>query len=195
MAAHGESPEYFDVFVGPRSNEAGQVTGIICAATNITQRRRESDLLRLAKAQAEDANNSKSRFLAAASHDLRQPLAALRLYAHVLRDKVAPTNLALVASMEECIVSMTSLLTDLLDLSKLEAGVVKPNIADFAVFELLANLESVYTLEARAKGLRLRFVHSRLAGRSDPILIQRIISNFIENAIRYTERGGVVIGC
>ena len=195
VAAPGGSLEYFDYFVGPRRNEAGQVIGVICAATNITRRRRESDLLRLAKADAEDANNAKSRFLAAASHDLRQPLAALRLYANVLRDKVTPTNKALVASMEECISSMTSLLTDLLDLSKLEAGVVKPKIADFSVFELLANLESVYTLEARAKGLRLRFVPSHLAGRSDPILIQRIIGNFIENAIRYTERGGVVIGC
>jgi PAS domain S-box-containing protein len=162
---------------------------------DITDRQRGETELRLATVEAERANNAKSRFLAAASHDLRQPLAALRLYTDVLRGKVAPAQQALVTSMDDCISSLNGLLTDLLDLSKLEASVVKPKISDFSVFECLAHLESIFTPKAQAKGLRLSFVPSSLTGRSDPTLIKRIVGNFIENAIRYTERGGVVVGC
>lgn len=148
-----------------------------------------------AKAEAERANNAKSRFLAAASHDLRQPLTALRLYIDVLRSKVGAPEQGLVASMGHCVTNLSCLLGDLLDLSKLEAGVVKPNIADFSVFELLASLESVYILKAKAKGLHLRFAPTRLTGRSDPVLFKRLLGNFIDNAIRYTAHGGIVIGC
>ncbi|HXE38802.1 MAG TPA: PAS domain S-box protein [Azonexus sp.] len=162
---------------------------------DITERQRKADLLREAKEEAEKANNAKSRFLAAASHDLRQPLAALRLYTDVLKNKAAASVQDLVAGMDDCIANLSGLLTDLLDLSKLEAGVVKPNIADFSVFELLASLESVHMLEAQGKGLRLQIQPSRLMGRSDPLLIKRIIGNLLQNAIRYTDRGGVVIGC
>lgn len=162
---------------------------------DITERRRGEEQLKAATLEAERANDAKSRFLAAASHDLRQPLAAMRLYANVLRDKAPESEQALVASMDDCISVLSALLTDLLDLSKLQAGVVKPKIVDFSVFELLADLESVYMLKALAKGLRLRFQSSRFIGRGDPVLLKRIIGNFIENAIRYTERGGVVVGC
>jgi PAS domain S-box-containing protein len=148
-----------------------------------------------AKGEAERANNAKSRFLAAASHDLRQPLAALRLYNNVLMSKVTLPQQDLVACMDDCIVNLSGLLTDLLDLSKLEAGVVKPNITNFSVFELLSTLESVYLLKAQAKGLRLRFAPTRLTGRGDPVLFKRLLGNLIENAIRYTPRGGIVVGC
>lgn len=162
---------------------------------DITERQRKDDLLREAKDEAEKANNAKSRFLAAASHDLRQPLAALSLYNDALKSQVAPSQQVLVTGMSGCIASLIGLLNDLLDLSKLEAGVVKPCITDFSVFELLANLESVYLLKAQAKGLSLRFVTSSLTGRGDTILFKRLLGNFIDNAISYTPHGGIVVGC
>ena len=173
----------------------GKPLGVLGISRDITERKQEAELLRHAKAEAEHANKAKSRFLASVSHDLRQPVAALRLYADVLKKQVAPPQQALVASMDDCIANLSGLLNDLLDLSKLDAGVVKPTIVDFSVFEFLANLESVHRPKAQAKALRLCFLPSRLTGRSDPTLLKRIVSNIIDNAIRYTERGGVVIGC
>jgi len=165
------------------------------AVTDISERKREADLLRQAKAEAERANNAKSRFLAAASHDLRQPLAALSLYMTMLRDRLAPPDQPLLANMKDCIGSLSGLLTDLLDLSKLEAGVVTPNRSDFPVADLLASLASVHGPEAQLKGLRLRCISSAVTAYTDPVLYKRILGNLIDNAIRYTRRGGVLIGC
>lgn len=163
--------------------------------SHISERKQIEQQLREAKDEAEKANNAKSRFLAAASHDLRQPLAALRLYADVLKRRVGTPEQDMVAGMDDCITNLSGRLTKLLDLNKLEAGVVKPSIADFSVFELLASLESVYSLKAQSKGLRLHCVPTCLTGSSDPILFKLIVSNFIDNALLYTESGGVVVGC
>ncbi len=97
--------------------------------------------------------------------------------------------------MKDCVSSLSGLLNDLLDLSKLEAGVVKPNVADFPFADALAELASIHAPEALSKGLRLRCVPAKLAIRSDRVLLRRILSNLISNAIRYTERGGIVVGC
>jgi len=144
---------------------------------------------------AERANAAKSTFMAAASHDLRQPLSALAIYVNLLKDKRARIDRALVANMQECVGSLSGLLTDLLDLSKLEAGVVKPNVSDFQVAEMLAALESIHAPEARLKGLQLRSVRTRLVGRTDPILFKRLLGNLVANAVRYTQHGGVRVGC
>lgn len=149
----------------------------------------------LATTTAERANAAKSKFMAAASHDLRQPLSALAIYVNLLQDKRARIDRSVVPNMQECIGSLSGLLTDLLDLSKLDAGVVKPNISDFPLAEVLATLESIHAPEAQLKGLRLRGVTTRLIGRTDPILFKRLLGNLIENAVRYTEAGGVRIGC
>ncbi|HXE39661.1 MAG TPA: ATP-binding protein [Azonexus sp.] len=170
-------------------------SGLRIAMTDITARWQAELAMQASRAEAERANNAKSRFLAAASHDLRQPLVALRLYTDTLKNKVAPGDQALVMGMEDCILGLSGLLTNLLDLSKLEAGVVKPKIDDFSVFEFFASLESIYAPEARTKGLRLHVVPTRLIGCCDAILLTRIVGNFIDNAIRYTARGGVVVGC
>ena len=147
-----------------------------------------------AKASAERANNAKSRFLAAASHDLRQPLSALSVYAGLLNDSRPPSG-KMVANIKDCIGSLSALLTDLLDLSKLEAGVVTPKIHDFSMAQTLASLASDHTPQASAKGLTLRLRPSNWTARSDPVLVRRILGNLIENAIRYTERGGVLVAC
>jgi signal transduction histidine kinase/CheY-like chemotaxis protein len=142
------------------------------------------------------ANQAKSRFLAAASHDLRQPMHALALFVDQLRSSRARADrIALTRRIEEAVGSLSELLDQLLDLSKLEAGAVQVLHQDFAVEELLAAIDKQFAPLAHAKGIELRVVPSSAWLRSDPVLVQRIMSNLVANAIRYTERGGVLIGC
>ena len=146
--------------------------------------------------EVERANLAKSRFLAVASHDLRQPLHALNLFAAQLRDQTDPTERArLVARIDAAIDSMNELFNALLDISKLDAGVLAPDITEFPVGHLLGRLETTFAATAREKGLRLRVVPSRAWVRSDAILLERILLNLVSNAIRYTSRGGIVVGC
>jgi PAS domain S-box-containing protein len=148
-----------------------------------------------AKNEAERANRAKSRFLAAASHDLRQPLAALTLYVGALRYKLGPADGQMLANMKDCIASLSELLTDLLDLSKLEAGVVAPKVGEFAIADLLGKVVAAHAPEAMAKKLRLRLRPSTLTARADPLLLGRLLGNLVANAVRYTRQGGVLIGC
>lgn len=151
--------------------------------------------LAAAKGEAERANNAKSRFLAAASHDLRQPLAALSLYVASLGNKLDPADRPLLVDMRCCVASLSEMLSDLLDLSKLEAGAVTPKVSDFALSALLDKVVVSHSPAARAKGLSFRYRECDLIGRTDAVLFQRIVANLVANAIRYTERGGVLIGC
>jgi PAS domain S-box-containing protein len=163
---------------------------------DITGRKRNAVALLAAKAEAEKANHAKSRFLAAASHDLRQPLSALSLYVGVLKSRVAPENKDLMARIEACCDSLTQLLSDLLDVSKLDAGVITPKLSDFAVDEFLKPLTTVHAAEANLKGLRLRLHPSGgLVARTDSGLLARVVNNLIANAIRYTHTGGVLVAC
>ncbi len=173
----------------------GEIGGVLLFSEEISARKRVETELRAAKAEAERANEAKSRFLAAASHDLRQPLSALTLYAKVLEGHVDPGGAPLLANLNDCLGSLSELLSDLLDLSKLQAGVVTPNPSDFRVADVLASAVSVHEPEARLKGLRLRSVPSGLVGRTDPVLFRRIVGNLVDNAVSYTERGGVLVGC
>jgi signal transduction histidine kinase/CheY-like chemotaxis protein len=146
--------------------------------------------------EVERANLAKSRFLAVASHDLRQPLHALNLFAAQLRDQTDPTERArLVARIDAAIDSMNELFNALLDISKLDAGVLAPDISEFPVGHLLDRIETTFAAAAREKGLRLSVVASRAWVRSDAILLERILLNLVSNAIRYTSRGGIVVGC
>lgn len=146
--------------------------------------------------EVERANLAKSRFLAAASHDLRQPLHALNLFAAQLRDQTDPAERArLVVRIDAAIESMNELFNALLDISKLDAGVLATDIAEFPVGRLLDRIETTFAAAAREKGLRLSVVPSRAWVRSDAILLERILLNLVSNAIRYTSRGGVIVGC
>lgn len=173
----------------------GKAIGVLGIARDITERTREAKLLQQARREADRANEAKSRFLAAASHDLRQPLSALSVYAGMLKNTASSADRNIVSGMQECIANLSELLTDLLDLSKLDAEAVTPIVQNFSVADLLANLTSVHAPEAELKGLQLRVRSTPLTGRTDPILFKRIVGNFIDNAIRYTERGGVLIAC
>lgn len=168
---------------------------------DITARKRGEAELFVAKASAEQANHSKSRFLAAASHDLRQPLTALGLFVGVLKQRSLPGCPArsecstLISRIEVCIDSLSELLTDLLDVSKLDAGVVTSTPSDFSVDELLGTFIAMHAGEAELKGLDLRVRRSGAFGRTDPQLLHRILGNLISNAICHTDRGGVLIAC
>lgn len=146
--------------------------------------------------QLEDANLAKSRFLAAASHDLRQPLHAVGLFVAQLHRRLrAPERGQIVARIEAALAAMNELFSALLDISKLDAGGTAVNIADFPFAQLLARAETTFGEAARQKGLSLRVVPSRAWMRSDFILLERVVFNLISNAVRYTTRGGVLVGC
>jgi signal transduction histidine kinase/FixJ family two-component response regulator len=146
--------------------------------------------------QLELANLAKSRFLAAASHDLRQPLHALNLFLDQRRNETDQVERSrLDAQIDTAVVAMNELFNSLLDISKLDAGVLAPNISEFPVDHLLKRIETTFAATARENALRLRVVSSRAWVRSDFILLERILLNLVSNAVRYTERGGVVIGC
>lgn len=146
--------------------------------------------------QLEIVNRAKSRFLAAASHDLRQPLHALNLFVAQLRDEADPTAMGrLIARIDAAVSAMNELFEALLDMSRLDAGVIEPNLTGFPIGRLLKRIEATFIETAREKGLRLEVVSSSAWVRSDFILLERIVLNLVSNAVRYTPHGGVVIGC
>ena len=147
----------------------------------------------VAKARAEKADDAKSRFLAAASHDMRQPMMALTAYVNLLADAVGRDQQALVTNIKLCVGSLGELLDDVLDASKLDAGVVTAVASDFSVNELLNELVSVHAAEASRKHIGLRLRASDAIVRTDPNLLRRILGNFIANAVKYTQRGRVLI--
>ena len=149
------------------------------------------------KEAAESANLAKSRFLAAASHDLRQPIHAMNLYLGAFEQVPLPTPAAssLMSKVRQCATIMDEMVRTLLDVSKLDAGAVKPDEGVFELAPLLARVRLEFEPQARAKGLDLRVVQCSATVMSDPALVERILRNLVANAIRYTEHGRVVVGC
>jgi signal transduction histidine kinase len=146
--------------------------------------------------QLQSANLAKSRFLAAASHDLRQPLHALNLFVAQLRtEKDQSERERLAARIDAAVGNMNELFSALLDISRLDAGALTANISEFPVSNLLNLIETTFAAPAREKGLRLRMVPSSAWVRSDPILLERILLNLVSNAVHYTPKGGIVVGC
>ena len=152
---------------------------------------------RTAKLQAEAANVSKTRFVAAASHDLLQPLNAARLFASALESRAAahPELLNLASRIDGSMRAAEELLKDLLDVARLDIGGMRPDVTTFSVAELLDDLHHQYAPLALSRRLRLQVVRCREAVRSDRVLLRRILQNYLSNALRYSERGGVLIGC
>jgi signal transduction histidine kinase/DNA-binding NarL/FixJ family response regulator len=146
--------------------------------------------------QLEEANLAKSRFIAAASHDLRQPLHALNLFVTQLRTEKDPAEKnRLIARIDAAVAAMNDLFNALLDMSRLDAGVLVPYISEFPIDQLLRRIEMTFTDAAREKDLRLRVVANSAWILSDFILLERILLNLVSNAVRYTEVGGIVVGC
>ena len=169
---------------------------ILVMFDDVTVRNKASEALVAAKLEAEKANAAKSRFLAAASHDLRQPLQTLTLVQGILAKRIKDEgNARLIAKLEETLGAMSGMLNTLLDINQLEAGVVHPENIEFPIGTLLERLKTEFGYHASAKGLDWRVVSSRQKVRSDPRLLEQMIRNLLSNAMKYTERGRVLLGC
>jgi len=152
--------------------------------------------LALAKSTAEDASISKTRFLAAASHDILQPLNAARLYVTSLVERQnGGEDSRLVENIDDSLEAIEEILSALLDISRLDAGAMTPSISSFKMADLMRSLEIEFAPSARAKGLDLDFVPCSLPVQSDRLLLRRLLQNFISNAIKYTPHGRVLVGC
>ena len=152
--------------------------------------------LGVAKAEAEDANRSKTRFLAAAGHDVMQPLNAARLYNSSLIERaLPPEDERLARNIEASLEAAEDILGALLDISRLDSGALKPELTSFSMADLLDQIVVEFAPSAEDKNLDLRVVRSSLAIRSDRRLLRRVLHNLVSNAIKYTNEGRVLVGC
>jgi two-component system CheB/CheR fusion protein len=177
--------------------DEGQITQRTLVTLNdITDFRRSEQQLAAAKQVAEQANLAKTRFLAAASHDLRQPLQTLTLLNDVLHSQLPDGNAAEFAKRaQETLDSMSGMLDALLDINQLEAGAIKPDLVDVPIGVLLDKLKTQFGYHASARGLDWRVMPSRLTVHTDPHLLEQMVRNLVSNAIRYTTEGKVLLGC
>lgn len=200
----------------PQFDESDQVSGFFCFYQDITQNVAAEDLLRKVNEELEervanrtrdlkqvnkklqDVTESKTQFLAAASHDLLQPINAARLFNQAIREHSDTENSdvgSLSGKVDRSLVSADKLLRALLDISKLDAGSLTPEFSHFDIFELLEEIELELGPLADQKGLNLTIRKRHIGVRSDRRLLRSMLQNFVSNAIRYTERGSVLVGC
>lgn len=152
--------------------------------------------LKISQKEAEDANIRKTRFLASASHDLRQPVHALELFSATLDDeKITPRGRETLVYMKDCITSLNELLSSLLDISCLDADIVKPTFEHIDVYRLLNRIANNLKGQAENKGIKLKIYGQSAWVNSDSILLENTIRNLLTNAIKYTHQGGVLIAC
>jgi signal transduction histidine kinase len=177
-------------------DDAGKPVRMIGLRIDITDRRRAEEAARAARDEAERANIDKSRFLAAASHDLRQPVQAASLFLGMLdRRDLDPETRDLVGMVSSSLEGLRGMLNGLLEVARLEAGIVDPQVRDFPIDDLLHRLASEFEEQARVKRLWLQVPPASLVVSSDPLLLELILRNLISNAIKYTDRGGVTVEC
>jgi PAS domain S-box-containing protein len=164
---------------------------------DISERQRMEQELRIAQREAVQANLAKSKFLAAASHDLRQPLQSLFLFVSALRPQVQTDHGAkALDTLEHNLTVLKGLLDSLLDVSRLEAGVMQPTLENFLVGPMLDNIGASFTPIAHAKGLNFEVDRTcDVSVHSDQLLLGRMVRNLVENAIKYTERGSIRLAC
>ena len=183
----------------PRGTHGG-VEGVVISFNDITQRKRVAAALETAKQEAEAATIAKSRFLAAASHDLRQPLQNMALLQGLLTRAVtgsmaSGSALGLVLRMDQTLDAMVGMLDTLLDINQIEAGVVRVELSDVHVDSLLDRMRDEFTDHAHAKDLGLLLMPCGATIRTDPRLLEQMLRNLISNALKYTRAGRVLVGC
>ena len=172
------------------------VDGVVITFGDVTERRRIREALEAAKVEAERANVAKSRFLAAASHDLRQPLQTLTLIQGLLTRSVEGAKAQrLVSRFDETLASMSGMLNTLLDINQIEAGTVQAKISVVPVDDILRKLSDEFSFQAVSLGLEYRVVHCSLHVRTDPHLLEQMVRNLLSNAIKYTRLGRILLGC
>lgn len=181
-------------------NSSGEIRAAInLRFENITlleQLRVETKIAEASQREAEHANTAKSKFLAAASHDLRQPIHAQGLFLEVLsRTELSAHQREMLASARAASEDSGEMLNTLLDFSRIEAGVVEPQLQPFLLQPLLNKIENELAPQADAKDIVYRSRETHVAVQSDPFLLELILRNLVSNAIRYTQRGGVLVAC
>jgi two-component system CheB/CheR fusion protein len=191
-----EAGVWFNRRILPYRTDDNGIGGVVITFTDITERKEAAKALVEATREAERANIAKSRFLAAASHDLRQPLQTLTLLKGLL-GKIVDDMPArkLLARLDETMGAMSGMLNTLLDINQIDAGVVQPDKSEFPINNLLYRLRDEFTYHAEAQGLDLRVMPCRLNVVSDPHLLEQMIRNLVSNALKYTKSGRVLLGC
>jgi two-component system CheB/CheR fusion protein len=180
----------------PYRAHGDRVEGVVITFTDITSRRQIATALEAAKKQAESANAAKSRFLASASHDLRQPLQTLALLQALLAKIVHGEKAErLVARLDDTLGAITAMLDTLLDINEIEAGVTSAHLSVFPINGLLDRVREEFTFHAEMKGLGLRIMPCSLDVRSDSRLLEQMLRNLLSNALKYTVAGRVLVGC
>jgi PAS domain S-box-containing protein len=186
----------FPVEISLSPVETGNREFISSVIRDVTVRRQMEKDIKAAREEAVRANKANSAFLAAASHDLRQPVQALSLLNGALRRTVKDERaLLMVENQDASLTAMTNLLNSLLDISRLDAGAVKPEWEDFPMQRLIDRLSPEFARQAHGKDLVFNFGSCATVVRSDPNLLAEVITNLVSNAIRYTDKGEVTMEC
>lgn len=186
---------WFMCRIFPYLTHKNAVEGVVITFADITERKSVAKALDEARQKADMANVAKSRFLAAASHDLRQPLQSLTLLQALLAQTVEGEKAQrLVGRFDQTLGAMTGMLNALLDINQIEAGVVKARPTDFPVNDVFDRLRNELVYPAQAKNIALRIIPSSMIAHSDPVLLEQMLRNLLANAIKYTRRGKIVFG-
>ena len=192
----GQGGAWYMRRVLPYRAQDNAVEGVVITFADITERREVAIALKEAERQAKLANAAKSRFLAAASHDLRQPLQTLALVQGLLAKVVEGERAQkLVARLDETLGAMSGMLNALLDINQIETGTVRAEMVTFPINDLLERMKGEFTYRAQSQRLALRVVPCGLSINSDPVLIEQVIRNLLANALKYTKKGKVLFGC
>ena len=196
LVARRKDGSEFPVEISLSPIEAESASFVSSVIRDVTERKKMEQEIIAAQQAAERANKANSAFLAAASHDLRQPVQALSLLNGALRRTVKNERaLEMIENQEHSLTAMTNLLNSLLDISRLDAGAITPEIEEFPMQRLIDRLTAEFSRQAAHKGLQFKTRSCRAIVRSDPNLLSEIIQNLVSNAIRYTDKGEVNLRC
>lgn len=191
-----ENGTWFIRRILPYQTPDAGIEGVVITFTDTTERRHIADALEAAERKAQLANVAKSRFLAAASHDLRQPLQTLTLLQALLARAVEGEKAhKLVSRLDETLGAMAGMLNTLLDINHIDAGTVCPDIERFPINQVLERLGEEFAYQAQAQNLTLRLVPCGLSIDSDPRLLEQMLRNLLSNALKYTRSGTILLGC